>query len=594
MAWEAHGALRQDKRCARLNSMQTFLKLLNKKVQKLKTKYKLSDGKAFGLWLVTDYLGLDEDEGFEAVSTDGGNDKDIDLFFVDDEAERVVIGQLKFNASGRYRASKNELLGLLHTTDWLKDLEGIKREGRKELESAAIDFNRAMEAGYSVEYVYAFCGPDKKDVSDAARQFNVSEAGNIPSRFCKLMALETLRTIHEETINQSTRVASCEIFLSKYFEESGEYGDAIITSLDGEQLRKLYEEHGDRLFDRNVRLYLGARKGGVNAGIQETLDSNADRRNFWAYNNGLTFICDDYTEPRRGRMTLRNFSIVNGCQTTVALANATAAALKDVRVLVRFICASERVIDSIITFNNSQNPIRLWDLNSQDKLQKKLKRDLASLPQPFFYALRKGEFQKLTDAERSKFRRDGKVQQIPHDVNAQFLAAFRGLPAIGYKDKGKVFSVHRDEVFPPQIRPEELILVWQAGRAAKSLVKRELQKAIADGDENRVAILKRGAAFFVLAIVGVLLHERNGQTFLNKLKPEIAASKATTRRLENYATVSLEWYVEIMTGLVDNGNEVASLVRSQSGWQKMRPKVAAKWRVYRLARRLMEESLPKL
>ena len=113
-------------------------------------------------------------------------------------------------------------------------------------------------------------------------------------------------------------------------------------------------------------------------------------------------------------------------------------------------------------------------------------------------------------------------------------------------------------------------------------------------DENRVAILKRGAAFFVLAIMGVLLHERNGQTFLNKLKPEVAASKATARRLENYATVSLEWHVEIMMELVAAGEDVASIVRSQSGWQKIKPKIAARWKVYRLARKVMEESLPRL
>ena len=420
--------------------MQNFLNLLNKKVQKFKTTYRLSDGKAFGMWLATEYLGLDENEAFEAVSIDGGNDKDMDLFFVDDEAERVVIGQLKFNAKGCYKASKNELLGLLHATDWLKDLEGIKREGRKELESASTDYNKAVTNGYSVEYVYAFCGREKKDVSDAARQFNLSEAGSIPSRFCKLMALETLRTIHDESINQSTRIDSCEISLSKFFEESGAYGDAIVTTLDGEQLRKLYEKHGDRLFDRNVRLFLGARKGGVNAGIQETLDSPSERKNFWAYNNGLTFICDDYTGPNRGRITLRNFSIVNGCQTTVTLANAATAVLKEVRVPVRFIRASERVIDSVITYNNSQNPIRLWDLNSQDKLQKKLKKELAAMPQPFFYALRKGELQKLTEEHRSKFRRDGKVQQIRHDLSAQFLAAFVGYLRLAIKIRARSFQ----------------------------------------------------------------------------------------------------------------------------------------------------------
>jgi hypothetical protein len=70
--------------------------------------------------------------------------------------------------------------------------------------------------------------------------------------------------------------------------------------------------------------------------------------------------------------------------------------------------------------------------------------------------------------------------------------------------------------------------------------------------------------------------------------------KTTTRRLQNYATISLEWYVEIMAELVAAGEEIASLVRSQSGWQKIKPKVAGKWKVYRLARRVMEESLPKL
>jgi hypothetical protein len=213
--------------------MKTFLELLNKKVQKYKSRYKLTERKAFGMWLVIEYLELDEDEAFEAVSIDGGNDKDIDMFFVDDEAERVVIGQLKFNAKGHYRGSKHELLGLLHSTDWLKDVEGITREGRKELESAAKDYNQAIGNGYSVEYVYAFCGPEHKDVSDAARQFNVSEAGNVPSRYCKLMALETLRTIHQESINQSTRVPSCEIRFAEFFQESGAYGKsrAFITAV---------------------------------------------------------------------------------------------------------------------------------------------------------------------------------------------------------------------------------------------------------------------------------------------------------------------------------------------------------------------------
>ena len=69
--------------------MKNFLALLNKQVSNYKKKYKLIDGKAFGMWLAIEYLALDENDAFEAASVDGGNDKDIDLFFVDDEVQRT-------------------------------------------------------------------------------------------------------------------------------------------------------------------------------------------------------------------------------------------------------------------------------------------------------------------------------------------------------------------------------------------------------------------------------------------------------------------------------------------------------------------------
>jgi AIPR protein len=300
----------------------------------------------------------------------------------------------------------------------------------------------------------------------------------------------------------------------------------VVTTLSGNQLRDLYLEHGDRLFDRNIRLFLGARKGGVNAGIRDTIDSDTERPNFWAYNNGVTFVCDSY-EFNGAQLALHNFSIVNGCQTTVTIGNSTASAAKKVRVLARFIAAPERAIDSIIRFTNSQNPIRLWDLSAQDKLQKRLKKELAALPQPFLYVLRKGETRQLSAAERKKFKRGGPgaLCLIPHDLNAQNLAAFRGLPAIAYKDKGRIFSAYYDDVFPDQIRPEEVVLAWQAASVASETVKKELERAVQDEESDRVAILKRGAKYFVVAAMAIILHERNGKTFLNKLKADVSSAR---------------------------------------------------------------------
>lgn len=574
-----------------------FLKYLAQQLKRYKGEYSLSEGKAFGLWYAIDGLELEEDEAYEAVSFDGGNDKDIDLFYIDQEAERVLVGQLKFNSKGQYKGKKNELLALIHTTDWLKDPQSLERDGRSDIAAAAKEYLDAIGRGFSVEYIYVYCGLPSKDIDDTARQFNVTEAGNVPSRSCRVVHLTNLISEHKERISQSTRIrkAALNYTSAKSFEEKGGFGKAFVTTLTGTQLRDLYLEYGDRLFDRNVRLFLGARKGGVNAGIRDTIDSIYDRPNFWAYNNGVTIICDSY-EPKDNQLILHNFSIVNGCQTTVTIGNSADTAVKQVRVLARFIASPERAIDSIIRYTNSQNPIRLWDLSAQDKLQKKLKRELAALSQPFLYILRKGETRQLTQAERNRFKRagSGTLCAIPHDLSAQYLAAFRGLPAIAYKDKGRIFSAHYDDVFPDQIRAEEVVLVWQAASVAANLVKKELERAVQDADLTRVAILKRGAKFFVLAAMAIILHERNGKTFLNKLKSEVAVSKATEIRLKNYATIALEWYVEAMQEMVDLGNEVTTLVRSHDWWIKIRLKVQSKWKVYSLAKKVVEDALPVL
>ncbi len=573
-----------------------FLKYLAERVSDYQSRFDLNTGQAFAMWYAIESLELEEDEAYEAVSYDGGNDKDVDLFFVDEKTERVLVGQLKYRGNGTYKAKKGELLSLIHTTDWLKDPVALRREGRSDLAEAAEEYATATAKGYSVEYLYIFTGPTRPDVDDAARQFNVTEAGNVPSRSCRVVALSFLIAEHEELIDQSTRITDTTIPLApaSHFEESGAFGKAVVATLSGDQLRQLHAAHGDRLFDRNVRLFLGARKGGVNGAIRDTLDSTTDRKNFWAYNNGITFICDRY-DLKKDSLILHNFSIVNGCQTTVSFANSPTAAARDARVLARFIAAPERAIDSIIRYTNSQNPIRLWDLTAQDKLQKRLKKQLGNLPQPFLYVLRRGETRTLDAAERKKFRRtDGTLCVIQHDLNAQYLAAFRGLPAIAYKDKGKIFSSHYDDVYPPQIRPEEVVLVWQAGCVAQTIVRESLEKAVQEEDTQRIGVLKRGAKFFVVGAMGLILHERNGKTFLNKIKPEVATSKATAVRIKNYAIVALEWYVEATRDLMDAGAEVTTLVRSQDSWTKTAQKIISKWNVYKLAKKAMEETLPTL
>ena len=123
-------------------------------------------------------------------------------------------------------------------------------------------------------------------------------------------------------------------------------------------LRQLYETHGDELFSANVRGPIPSRRSrqNINFAIGETAKQHPHR--FWAYNNGITALVNDVRIDDEGHLEIIGIAIVNGAQTTGALARVPAADLADAQVLARFVKSRSReVIDDIIRYNNSQNPI---------------------------------------------------------------------------------------------------------------------------------------------------------------------------------------------------------------------------------------------
>jgi hypothetical protein len=161
-------------------------------------------------------------------------------------------------------------------------------------------------------------------------------------------------------------------------------------------------------------------------------------------------------------------------------------------VLARFIAVPEtEVVDSIIKFNNSQTKIRDWDLSSQDRNQKRLAKLLAQDPHPFFYELRRGEWNHLPPEEKQRFTRSGKSQIIVPDVLAQRLAAFKKRPVVAYKDKSALFTTHGRIVFPQDLRVEEVLLAWHAGEAAEAAVAAAVAEAKGQKDGIQLRILTR-------------------------------------------------------------------------------------------------------
>ena len=93
------------------------------------------------------------------------------------------------------------------------------------------------------------------------------------------------------------------------------YGDdAVIVNVSAFSIKELYAIHSTNLLSRNLRYYI--KKRDIDSSINETI--NKTPATFWFKNNGITIICD-WFEVDGKHVKLKNFSIVNGGQTTTLL-----------------------------------------------------------------------------------------------------------------------------------------------------------------------------------------------------------------------------------------------------------------------------------
>ena len=100
-------------------------------------------------------------------------------------------------------------------------------------------------------------------------------------------------------------------------------GDVWLGVVEGRDLVKLEEEHGPGLFFENVRGWLGLEGGRdgetVNQAIQKTVAE--DPEEMLARNNGVTFRATEVETGEGGVLRLKDASIINGRQTTGAMAS---------------------------------------------------------------------------------------------------------------------------------------------------------------------------------------------------------------------------------------------------------------------------------
>ena len=566
-----------------------FEKHLSAEVKRIAKREGIGQDAAFLFWCATNILELVDDDAREAISIEGANDKGIDLFWVDEEEGRVIIAQGKYSSEFSFRPKQAQVAKLESSLNWLANPEALRRDGKPDLAQAAEDYIQATQNGYGLELWFLYTGPKCANIEKHIGVFNQNPDHLQKRRAMRHYHLDMLRATWEELEGSARRIEAEDITVlgSQGLPFDGPFGKAYVASIPAAEIVRLYEKYEERLFDRNVRLFLGVRKGSVNAGVAETLNDDAERGNFWAYNNGMTFVCDDFI-PATTVVQLKNFSIVNGCQTAVSLAQGPKDKLEKVSVLARFIAASTKIVDDVIRFTNSQNPIRTWDIASQDKTQRRLKTQFEKLSKPYIYLTRRGSRPK---ADLKQYREDGKLRQIRIDVVGQYAAAFRGDPVLAYKHKAFIFSKDHDTVFPPDVPVEEVLFQWTCGEICKAVVKNH----IAGLNTNEARVAKKGGTLFLLAVMSRVLFLRNGATYLKNLTETTITSKGASDRLTKYAEYAMDKYVQAVLDQADiEKQELPTLVRSRDFYQKVIGRIERGYATEARAPKWLAEALPKI
>jgi AIPR protein len=401
---------------------------------------------ALGLFALGVRFNLDDLDTIAADAiTDGADDKKCDLIFLDTDNGYAVVAQCYQASKPKAEAPANKASDLNTAVNWLlqRDLTDLPERIR----SSAEDLRKAINDGtitkFHLWYVHNL--PESKNVFSELKTVEATASAALSlhykERSVSVSALEvgsdTLTEWYNDTQSPILVTDKFTIDLKDGFEESGPNWRAFVTAIPLQFLRREYKKHNVKLFSANVRDYLGSisSDSNINNGIKKTAEGEPE--NFWAYNNGLTILVNSYIRPRRRasgrlRFTFNGMSIVNGAQTTGAIASLEKAPPKSANVAVRFIQTEiEEIVYDIIRYNNSQNKVTASDFRSTDSIQRRIKEDMAKIPSAEYEGGRRGG---PTDA----------IRRRPHLLASytvgQALAALHGDATVAYNQRADIWS----------------------------------------------------------------------------------------------------------------------------------------------------------
>ncbi|WP_125778748.1 AIPR family protein [Pseudoalteromonas rubra] len=405
------------------------------------------------------------------IITEGGDDENIDILFVDEDNGAIyAIQSFQSPQLRRQGARPNKARDSSYACTALFDMDinNIPDRIKNQVESA-----RAALTSGSIKSVHIWFLNNCPETDENARimtGIGQSAANSLRQKYpqhsitlsAKEVGLETLDRMYQDQLDAILITDKIPMDGNPGFIEHGTNGwVSFCTSLPGSFLKDLYKKHTEeKLFSANVRNYMGSNKKDqyINGQIQESAIENPD--DFFVCNNGVTALVHDLeiSYPIEGEkllgklLSITGISIVNGAQTTGCLSNLTQDIDPHVRVHIRFIKIKDlERIDRIIRANNSQNKVLASDFRSGDAVQKRLRNEFINIGDSHYMG---GLRTHLTPAEK-------RISLDPEKV-AQTLIAFHHHANSSYHEKKQIWENDDlyNKAFPNTITAGHVVFVY--------------------------------------------------------------------------------------------------------------------------------------
>lgn len=512
--------------------------------------------KAITAWYASTLLGIDEDEAIDAASVDGPEDAGCDFIYVDNDQEVIYVLQGYVSDRPDRAAGIKKWNALVAAVATVRDPISFKHGGRREIYELLTEVDASS---YSLVFGLVTLAA-KSDQIARQRETTVRSRTygpdatffyeNQESLFDKfIVARAADRNVTEDTVTFSGQVA----------EVKGDFGQAIVGAVPASELARLHKSYGNQLFEGNVRLFIGERKGGINERIVDTAQSRPG--DFWALNNGITIVADSFELTTGTKYIVRRFSIVNGCQSTVSLSRAIerSAEAGKAQVLVRVVGAKKALLTDIVRFNNTQNPVKLAAVRLLDPIQEALRSAFAEVG--YTYAPKQEGAKTVKSSKR-----------IELDRVTQYLAAMSEDTVLeGVAKKAELFDRSYKGIFPRGLKPERVMLAWLLAQEIEAERTTLLENCDATADPVMKAILGiHGTPWGIF--VANLLVEQSGSD-MSKLTLKKMATDDFRGAISKYAKKAMELYSELAVNIVtteDTNLNVRNALRARPFLEKLK------------------------